>query len=97
MHGAAVAGCARAGAPGRTRTTSSSRCGASRGHHGQAGTCANAAQAVAADSPHHPVRDYLNSLVWDGTERLDTWLVTYLGAKPEPGREKYLDRSDASR
>lgn len=29
----------------------------------------------------HPVRDYLNGLVWDGTERLDKWLVNYFGAE----------------
>ena len=29
----------------------------------------------------HPVRDYLNSVIWDGTPRLDTLLVDYLGAK----------------
>ncbi len=63
-----------------------------RGIPAKPSTCANAAQAVAAKSPHHPVREYLNSLVWDGTERLNTWLVTYLGAKPEPGREKYLEQ-----
>lgn len=28
----------------------------------------------------HPVRDYLDRLVWDGTPRLDEWLVTYGGA-----------------
>lgn len=28
----------------------------------------------------HPVRDYLNSLEWDGIERLDTLLVDYLAA-----------------
>jgi predicted P-loop ATPase len=29
----------------------------------------------------HPVRDYLNSVIWDGTPRLDTLLIDYLGAK----------------
>lgn len=29
----------------------------------------------------HPVRDYLNSLIWDGVERLDTLLVETLGAE----------------
>ena len=28
----------------------------------------------------HPVREYLNSLVWDGTERLDTMLIDFLEA-----------------
>ena len=29
----------------------------------------------------HPVRDYLTSLKWDGIERLDMWLVDFLGAE----------------
>src|SRR4051794_21221986 len=53
-------------------------------------TCAAAVQLVAADRPHHPVRTYLDGLRWDGTPRLDTWAEVYLGAKVEPGREKYL-------
>lgn len=29
----------------------------------------------------HPVRKYLDDLVWDGKPRLDTWLIEYGGAK----------------
>jgi predicted P-loop ATPase len=28
----------------------------------------------------HPVRDYLDTLQWDGVKRIDTWLVEYCGA-----------------
>lgn len=37
-------------------------------------------KAAARRSRFHPVRDYLNELKWDGTERLDAWLITYGGA-----------------
>lgn len=30
---------------------------------------------------YHPVRDYLKAIHWDGTMRLDHWLVTYCGAE----------------
>jgi predicted P-loop ATPase len=36
---------------------------------------------VAERNPYHPVKNYLNSLVWDGERRLDTWLIRYAGAK----------------
>ena len=36
----------------------------------------NAARA----NSHHPIRDYLNSLHWDGEQRLETWLHNYGGA-----------------
>ena len=32
----------------------------------------------------HPIRDYLEGLSWDGTPRLDTLLVDYLGAEDTP-------------
>lgn len=40
--------------------------------------------AVARDIRIHPVRDYLNGLVWDGVPRLDSWALTYLGAGDTP-------------
>lgn len=33
---------------------------------------------------YHPVYDYLESLAWDGRERLEQWPATYLGAEPTP-------------
>ena len=35
---------------------------------------------VAQQNKYHPVRDYLNSLTWDGEKRLETLLIDYLGA-----------------
>ena len=43
-----------------------------------------AADAVALTGGHHakdPVREYLQGLVWDGTERLDRLFIDYLGAE----------------
>jgi predicted P-loop ATPase len=41
-----------------------------------------AAGAVAREHRIHPVRDWLNTLTWDGTPRIETWTSTYLGAEP---------------
>jgi len=45
-------------------------------------------QIVVADAcqrnPFHPVRDYLNSLEWDGNGRLDEWLIRYCGVDDTP-------------
>ncbi len=41
-----------------------------------------AIQTVARVFPFHPIRQYLNSLVWDGISRIDDWLTLYLSADP---------------
>ncbi len=40
---------------------------------------AEAVLLLAAQNKRHPVREYLNGLTWDGTPRLDTWLVDLVG------------------
>lgn len=44
-------------------------------------TVHDAIERYARDHAFHPVRDYLNSLKWDGNERIRTWLSDYLGAE----------------
>lgn len=44
-------------------------------------TAAQAAQTVAKDRSFHPIRNYLESIKWDGVERLECWLSTYLGVE----------------
>ena len=44
---------------------------------------------VAFHERFHPVREYLESLVWDGKPRLNTWLKDYLGAQ-DGGYPEYL-------
>jgi hypothetical protein len=54
------------------------------------------AKATVQDAVHlranqmsfHPVKDYLNGLVWDKKSRLDSWLSYYLGAEPQDGENK---------
>ncbi|MCE7902126.1 MAG: virulence-associated E family protein [Gammaproteobacteria bacterium PRO9] len=47
-------------------------------------TVADSVALVAADTAFHPVRDYLDSLVWDGEPRLRVWPYDYLGASGDP-------------
>ena len=42
-------------------------------------TVQRAVELVAANTPRNSVTEYLESLVWDGTERLDSWLSDCLG------------------
>jgi len=39
-----------------------------------------AVDIVAANNRHHPVRQHIESLQWDGIKRLDSWLIDYCGA-----------------
>jgi predicted P-loop ATPase len=43
-----------------------------------------AVERVAYDNRFHPVLEWLEGLEWDGTDRLDGWLTTYLGVQPTP-------------
>jgi predicted P-loop ATPase len=45
------------------------------------GDVGRAVQAAAKKNAFHPVRDYFDALIWDGTPRIDKWLVTYLHAE----------------
>ena len=37
--------------------------------------------SIAHEQKYHPVEDYLDGLVWDGTPRIDKWLADYCGAE----------------
>jgi predicted P-loop ATPase len=56
------------------------------------GTDCNKAVEIVRDHTYHPVKDYLNSLLWDGQPRIDNWLPTYFGADSTP-----LNRAIGSR
>lgn len=40
-----------------------------------------AVQTAARDHPFHPVKTYLHGHRWDGVQRVDRWLSTYLGTE----------------
>jgi predicted P-loop ATPase len=42
-----------------------------------------AVEIFARERSFHPVREWLNSLVWDGVRRIDRWLFVYFGAEAE--------------
>ena len=48
------------------------------------GDVGRAVQAAAQYNRFHPVRDYFDGLVWDGTPRLDRWLVSYFHTDDTP-------------
>jgi hypothetical protein len=47
-------------------------------------TVHDAVRTLANHHRYHPVRDYLDSLKWDGAPRLDSWLSVYCKAKNTP-------------
>lgn len=49
--------------------------------------CRNAAQLVGQANGFHPVRDYLDSCVWDGVDRCEMLFAGYFGAR---GNAEYL-------
>lgn len=44
----------------------------------------DAKDAVLTQHRMHPIRDYLNSLTWDGVPRLDRLIIDYIGAEDTP-------------
>jgi len=44
---------------------------------------------VANEKPYHPIREYLDGLKWDGTPRLDNWLITYAKADTASDDKEY--------
>jgi len=49
-----------------------------------------AVQAVGREHPFHPVRKWLDGLVWDKKPRLDDWLIRYAKAKTDEQRRAYI-------
>lgn len=43
-----------------------------------------AIEIIARKNAFHPIRDYLDRLQWDGTERVDRLFIDYLGADDDP-------------
>ena len=43
--------------------------------------CADALALAFENHSYHPIKDYLNSLTWDGVKRINTLFIDYLGAE----------------
>lgn len=46
---------------------------------------------VAQDDPMHPIRDFFDGLIWDGEERVKTWLRKFTGAVADD--REYVDEA----
>jgi predicted P-loop ATPase len=49
-----------------------------------AGIIADAWSEVAVKNAFHPIKEYLDSLVWDGKKRIEAIMIEYLGADDNP-------------
>jgi hypothetical protein len=47
-------------------------------------TVKNAFVEVTRKNKFHPIKDYIESFIWDGIERIDTLFIDYLGAADDP-------------
>ena len=47
-------------------------------------TVFSAVDLSARQCSYHPVKEYLEGVVWDGVSRLEIWLSVYLGAEKTP-------------
>ena len=56
-----------------------------------------AVRAVAESRSQHPVREWANTLSWDGTPRIDTWLETNCGVVPTSDTHTAFIRAIGSR
>ena len=54
------------------------------GVHPPTGRVHEVVQMIGARHEYHPVREYLDGLVWDGEPRIDRWLVTWGGCEWTP-------------
>lgn len=44
----------------------------------------DAVTQLCLESAFHPIREMLNTLIWDGVSRVDNWLASYMGADDTP-------------
>jgi putative DNA primase/helicase len=54
-----------------------------------------AIETVAHSRPFHPIREWLQTLQWDGRPRIDKWLIHALGESPDtlkPAMREYLQQ-----
>ena len=55
--------------------------------------CDTIVRSLAASDAYHPVLDWLDRLVWDGTPRLDRWLTIYAGADDTPLHRAFASKT----